>query len=132
MMMNSLHAMLSSNAPLSNHPPNPNHPLSPTLHAKRRNTRRKYPNRTKPLRKLLRSSSSDVFHLSGLGGEPKPWWRSALEDNELRLEEDITIDRESNTGVCLNTTEAPGGADGSVVHVATGNNSAVRTEAKSD
>lgn len=61
-----------------------------------------------------------------LGGEAK--LRSvAVEDDILALEEDITEDREADTRVALDTTEAGGAAvrDGSIVDQGAGNNGVI-------
>ena len=52
-----------------------------------------------------RSQSRGNF-LSGLGSKAELGRAGHVEDNELRLEEDVAVDGEPNAGVGLDTTEA--------------------------
>ena len=51
-------------------------------------------------------SSSRANFLSGLGSKAELRRAGHVEDNELRLEEDVAVDGESDSGVGLDTTEA--------------------------
>lgn len=66
------------------------------------------------------SKSIKAQSLSGLGGETETGCALGLvEDDELRLEEDVTVDGHANTTVGLDTTEAVGSSSSCVVDVFT-------------
>ena len=58
--------------------------------------------------------------------------RSTVEDNELRLEENVAIDAEANPCISLDAAKADAGADRCVENVASRNDSAVGPNAKGD
>ena len=48
-----------------------------------------------------------------------------IKDNKLRLEEDITVDREANARIPLNTAEASTSRDWSILNIASGNDGTI-------
>ena len=80
-----------------------------------------------------RSTRSCAAHrLCSLGRKAKLWGGRAVENHELRLEEDVAVDTEANAGVALDTTEAGAASRGGVVDVAAGHDGLVGSDAERD
>ena len=82
----------------------------------------------------LQSSPLPITHLRSLGRKAKLWRRSAAEHDELALEEDVTVDREPDARITLDTTKALRArrVGRRVVDVAAGHDGAVGADAERD